>query len=63
MKGWQILNVHFFNGLSHSDWFKSYGDFDEWVDLAYCWSCIGKGLRKIGEAGLFRNTVVFSYLH
>ena len=25
-------------------WFKSYGDFAEWVDFAYCWSCIGKGL-------------------
>ena len=26
-------------------WFKSYGDFAEWVDFAYWWSCIGKGLR------------------
>ena len=26
-------------------WFKSYGHFTEAVDFAYCWSCIGKGLR------------------
>ena len=26
-------------------WFKSYGDFAEWVDFVYWWSCIGKGLR------------------
>ena len=26
-------------------WFKSYGDFAEWLDFAYWWSCIGKGLR------------------
>ena len=25
-------------------WFKSYGGFAEWVDLAYWWSCMGKGL-------------------
>ena len=25
-------------------WFKSYGDFAEWVDFAYWWSGIGKGL-------------------
>ena len=29
---------------SHN-WFKSYGDFAEWVDFAYQWSCIGKRLR------------------
>ena len=26
-------------------WFTSYGDFAGWADLAYWWSCIGKGLR------------------
>ena len=26
-------------------WFKSYGGFTEWVEFAYWWSCIGKGLR------------------
>ena len=26
-------------------WFKSDGDFADWVDFAYWWSCIGKGLR------------------
>ena len=26
-------------------WFKSYSDFDQLVDFAYWWSCIGKGLR------------------
>jgi hypothetical protein len=26
-------------------WFKNYGDFAEWVDFAYWWSFIGKGLR------------------
>ena len=26
-------------------YFKSYDDFAEWVDFAYWWSCIGKGLR------------------
>ena len=25
-------------------WFKRYGDFAEWVDFAYWWSCIWKGL-------------------
>ena len=24
---------------------QSYGDFAEWVDFAYWWSCIWKGLR------------------
>ena len=24
--------------------FKSYGNFAEWVDFAYWWCCIGKGL-------------------
>ena len=27
-------------------WFKSYGHFTEGVDVAYRWSCIGKGLRS-----------------
>ena len=27
-------------------WFNSYGDFAEFVNLAYWWSCIGKGLRQ-----------------
>ena len=26
------------------NWFQSYGNFAEWVDCAYWWSCIGKGL-------------------
>ena len=26
-------------------WFKSYGDFAEWVDFAHWWRFIGKGLR------------------
>ena len=26
-------------------WFKSYGDFAEWVGFAHWWSCIGKGLH------------------
>ena len=26
-------------------WFKSYGNFAEWVYFAYWWSCIGKGMR------------------
>ena len=26
-------------------WFKSYGNFAEWVNFAYWWRCIGKGLR------------------
>ena len=25
-------------------WFQSYGNFVEWVDFDYWWSCIGKGL-------------------
>ena len=24
---------------------QSYGNFAEWVELAYWWRCIGKGLR------------------
>ena len=34
-------------------WLKSSGDIAEWVNFAYCWSCIGKGLRAAWEAGLF----------
>ena len=26
-------------------WFKSYGNFDDWVNFVYWWSCIGKGSR------------------
>ena len=29
-------------------WFKSRGNFDEWVDFVYWWSCNGKGLRSTG---------------
>ena len=36
--------------------FKSYGNFAEWVDLAYWWSCIGKGLR-LQPAGLFHQDI------
>ena len=28
-------------------WLKSYGDVAEWVDFAYLWSCIGKGLFSL----------------
>ena len=35
------------------DWFKSYSDFSEGVDLAYQWSCIKKGLLAGCKAGLF----------
>ena len=34
-------------------WFKSYGDFAEWLDFVYWWSFIRKGLRATCEAGLF----------
>ena len=36
---WEILNPkgHY--------WFKSYGNFAEWVVCAHWWSSIGKGLR------------------
>jgi hypothetical protein len=27
-------------------WFTSYQDFVEWVNFAYWWRCIGKGLRS-----------------
>ena len=37
----EILNLE---GNKSLYWFKSYGDFAEWVDFAYWWSCIGKGL-------------------
>ena len=26
-------------------WFKNYVNFAQWVNFAYLWSCIGKGLR------------------
>ena len=32
-------------GIKLLYWFKSYGDFAEWVDFAYWWSFIGKGLH------------------
>ena len=38
----EILNLE---GRQKIYWFKSYGDFAEWVDFAYWWSCIRKGLR------------------
>ena len=45
-------NFTFFSGDSKSQrasklhyWFKSYGDFAEWVNFANWWRCIGKGLR------------------
>ena len=38
-------------------WFKSYGDFAEWVDFAYRWSFIGKGSASAAcAAGLSSNT-------
>ena len=27
-------------------WFKSYGNFAEWMNFAYWWSFIGKDLRR-----------------
>ena len=33
--------------------FKSYGDSTKWVDFAYRWSYIGKGLRAACKAGMF----------
>ena len=39
--------------LKGHHWFKSYSHLTEWVDFAYWWSCIGKGLRAACEAGLF----------
>ena len=48
----EIDYLSFFKGNSKSRraskshyWFKSYGDFVEFVDFAYWWSFIGKGLR------------------
>ena len=32
----------------HCHWFKSYSIFAEWVDFAFWWSCIRKGLRSEG---------------
>ena len=29
-------------------WFKSYGNFAEWVDLAFCWNFIGGGSAMNG---------------
>ena len=34
-------------------WFKSYGDFAEWVDFSYWLSCIGKDLHSFSKASLF----------
>ena len=39
-------------------WFKSYGNFAEWVDFAYWWSCIGKGLPCS-----LHSRLVFMYFH
>ena len=33
------------NLKGHHQWFRSNGNFTEGVDMAYWWSCIGKGLR------------------
>ena len=38
----EMLNLG--RALKALHWFKSYGDFAEWVDFAYWWSFIGKGL-------------------
>ena len=46
---WEILNPE---GFWY--WFKSYGDFSEWVDFAYWWSFSGEGSAPAaGAAGLF----------
>jgi hypothetical protein len=37
---YEILNLE-----GHPNWFKSYCTFAEWVDFAYWWNCIGKGLH------------------
>ena len=37
--------------VSHKiDWFKSYGDFAEWIGFAYWWSFIDGGLAINGAA-------------
>ena len=36
-ESWRASKLHY--------WFKSYSNFAEWVDFAYRWSCIGKGVR------------------
>ena len=48
-------------------WFKSYGDFDKWVDFAYWWSFSGEGAASATcAAGLFfiESTIrKFTVLH
>ena len=38
-------------------WFKSYGDFAEWVNFACWWRCIGKGLQPAQQACFLCNGV------
>ena len=38
----EILNTERPSKLHY--WFKSYGDYAEWVNFAHWWSFIGKGL-------------------
>ena len=42
--------------------FKSYGDFAEWVDVAYWWSFIGKDLRlQPAQQACFNDELVSFY--
>ena len=50
--GHKIVNVTRRASKLHY-WFKSYGDFAEWVDFAYWWNFIGKGLRLQPEQQAF----------
>ena len=46
---WEILNPE-----GYWYWFKSYGDFSEWVDFAYWWSFSSEGFAPAAcAAGLF----------
>ena len=41
-------------------WFKSYGDFAEWVDSSHWWSFIGKGLLlQPAQQACFHHTITY----
>ena len=49
-------------------WFTNYGNFAEWLDFAFWWSCNGKGLclQPAQQACLFSFIIIFqgkSYCH
>ena len=49
-KYWRVSKSH--------QWFNSYGHFTEGMDLAYWWSCIGKGLcLQPAQKACFKGTV------